>query len=157
MIPDRAAKILASFFYIGHLRPAPGTFGSLAGLLIFWVLPGNAHLPVFLLVSGAAFAVCPGAVRAYAAKDPSQFVADEVCGMMLALLCFPKTIFFYFAAFILFRSLDIIKPWPIILVQKKGSPFCIVWDDLLAGALTNVFLRGGLALEGSGLLGRIFS
>lgn len=157
MIPDRIAKIIASFFFIGHIRWAPGTFGSLAGLLIFWLLPEKGHLPVFLLASAAAFVACPGAVRAYAAKDPPPFVADEVCGMMLALLWFPKKIFLYFAAFILFRLLDTLKPWPIFLIQKKGKASCIVWDDLLAGALTNVVLRAGLALEASGLLARISS
>lgn len=97
---DRLAKIIASFFYIGHIPWAPGTFGSAAGLAIFWFIPEGTQIVTALLMSGLALWACPGAVRVYGSKDPSYFVADEVAGMMVSLLLLPKNIWVYLAAFL---------------------------------------------------------
>ena len=156
-MPDRLAKRIGSFFYLGHLPWAPGTWGSLAGLLIFWFASEKAHVPVFLGATTVAFCACPGAVRAYASKDPSQFVADEVCGMMLGLLWLPKKTELYLAGFILFRFFDIVKPWPISVLQKKEGPSFIVWDDLLAGVFANLALRAAAVAGIPALFARLGS
>ena len=74
-------------------------------------------------------------------SDPKEFVLDEVAGMMLSLLWLPRKIWVYIAAFVLFRVLDIFKPWPISLIQKSKHPSSIMSDDLAAGAFTNLILR----------------
>jgi phosphatidylglycerophosphatase A len=66
---------------------------------------------------------------------------DETCGMMLSLVWLPREVSIYIGAFILFRLLDIIKPWPICLIQQSKRPTSIVWDDLAAGVATNAILQ----------------
>ena len=121
-----------------------GTLGSLAGLFIFWICPFKAQAPLLLIFSGIGFYLCGPAVKAFALKDPKRFVTDEVCGMMAAIFWLPVTFWMYLAAFMLFRFFDVLKPWPISLVQKKESPSCIMWDDLLAGLFANLLLRAAL-------------
>ncbi len=154
-------KAAASFFYVGYLPFAPGTFGSLAGLLIAWYFYGAIpYLTLVLCVVG--FAICKSATIVFSSKprvssrgtsaeavdglvasrDPTPFVLDEVCGMMLSVLWLPKTPAVFLVAFILFRLLDTLKPWPISRIQKNANPLSIVWDDLAAGALVNLILQG---------------
>ncbi len=133
-------RTLASFFYVGYLPWAPGTFGSLAGLLIGWVFYGALpYLTIAFCVLG--FVICKPATAVFLSHDPSAFVLDEVSGMMLSLLWLPKTPAVFLAGFILFRLLDILKPWPISRIQKSPNPLSIMWDDLAAGALVNVILQ----------------
>lgn len=146
MKSDGFVKMISSFFYLGHLPLAPGTWGSLAGLLIGWFTPTPFDLPALLFMCVLGFYACPRAVAVYKAKDPSAFVMDEVCGMMLGVLWLPKAGWVAFVGFLLFRFFDIVKPWPISWIQKKNSPSCILWDDLLAGVFTNLVLRAGFLL-----------
>ena len=67
-------------------------------------------------------------------EDPSQVVIDEIAGMWLALLLAPQVLWYYAAAFLLFRVLDIIKPGPINTVQQRHGGWGIMLDDVLAGA-----------------------
>ena len=71
---------------------------------------------------------------------------DEVCGMMATVLWLPKTLPVFIAAFLLFRLLDIWKPWPISWLQDQKHPFSIMHDDLAAGLLGNLILRAALRL-----------
>ncbi len=133
-------KTLASFFYVGYLPWAPGSFGSLAGLLIGWYFYGALpYLTVAFCLLG--FVICKPATAVFLSPDPSAFVLDEVSGMMLSVLWLPKTPFVFLAGFILFRLLDILKPWPISRIQKSPNPSSIMWDDLAAGALANAILQ----------------
>ena len=144
MGPERWVRILSSFFYIGYAPWMPGTLGSLAGLFIFWLCPFKGQAAILLFFSAIGFYLCRPAVKAFASKDPKRFVMDEVCGMMAALFWLPGTFAVYLTAFAFFRFFDVLKPWPILLVQKKESPSCIMWDDLLAGLFTNLLLRAAL-------------
>ncbi len=133
-------RTLASFFYVGYLPWAPGSFGSLAGLLIGWYFYGA--LPSLTIVfCFLGFMLCKPAVAAFLSPDPPSFVLDEVSGMMLSVLWLPKTPVVFLAGFILFRLLDILKPWPISRIQKSPNPSSIMWDDLAAGALVNIILQ----------------
>lgn len=141
-------KSIASFFYIGHLPVAPGTFGSLAGLLLAWHF--NEALPaLFFCLCVAGLLVAAPAESVYGTKDPKQFVLDEVCGMMLGLLWLPKEISIFISAFLLFRLLDIWKPWPVSLLQKNKNPLSIMWDDLACGVAVNAALQAGVKLWGA--------
>jgi phosphatidylglycerophosphatase A len=139
----KPTHLLATWFGIGLLRPAPGTWGSLAGVLLWFFLP-HAHtwiwliLPLFILLS---WYVCAQANKDSDSGDHSSIVIDEVAGMLVTLAFVPHTLFGYFLAFLLFRLFDIWKPWPISWVDKniKGG-WGILFDDLLAGLFAGVIL-----------------
>lgn len=74
-------------------------------------------------------------------KDASCIVIDEVCGMLLSLIFLPYNIKIVVLAFILFRILDALKPFPLDRLQRlKGGPG-IMADDLVAGLYTNIILQ----------------
>ena len=139
----KPTHLLATWFGIGLLRPAPGTWGTLAGALLWFFLP-HAHtwiwliLPLFILLS---WYVCAQANKDSDSGDNSSIVIDEVAGMLVTLAFVPHTLFAYCLAFLLFRLFDIWKPWPISWVDKniKGG-WGILFDDLLAGLFAGVIL-----------------
>ena len=132
----KPTHLLATWFGIGLLRPGPGTWGSLAGVILWFFLP-IAHtwtwliLPLFIFLS---WYVCAAVNKDSDSDDHSSVVIDEVAGMLLALAFVPHTSMAYFGAFILFRVFDIWKPWPISWADHsvKGG-FGILLDDLIAG------------------------
>jgi phosphatidylglycerophosphatase A len=156
---DRCAVAICTVGGVGLLRPAPGTWGSLAAALL--ALAGLCFLPADLvrplLVAGAVAAavlgvVCaPAAIRRWNTGDPSSVVIDEVAGQWLALAVLPGSLLLQpwiavAAAFVLFRCFDILKPWPISWAERLPAGWGIVADDLVAGlaaglvAATLVFL-----------------
>ncbi len=153
--PDPTHDLFLTAGGLGFFRPASGTWGSLppvvlaALLIIAGAGPGSAHAWVFAAVMGvlvvafAASCVAFGdAAEARWGKDPSPVVADEVAGMALALLLAPPAVLSHepvFALislgglFVLFRALDVAKPWPCNRLQAVPSGWGIVLDDLVAG------------------------
>ena len=132
-------ELVCSCLYLGEL-PAGGTWGALVGWVIAWYFP-QGGLVLLLIICAIGYAFTLSAQQSFGAKDPSAFVLDEVCGMMLAVLWLPKTVPVFAAAFILFRFFDIVKPWPISILQKMKHPFSIMHDDLAAGLFTNLILQ----------------
>ena len=140
---NKPYHLFATFFGIGLLKPAPGTWGSLAGVLL-WYFLSFMHsytyiiLPVFILFS---WLVCFKADKDTESKDNSFIVIDEVAGMLVALSFIAHDAILYFFAFLLFRLLDIFKPWPISWVDKniKGG-LGIILDDLIAGFFAGVII-----------------
>ena len=104
---DRLVKLTATFFGIGLSGWAPGTMGSVAGVLIAW-FAGPAAPALLLFFIALGFIIAKPATRVLNSGDPSSFVLDEVCGMMLALTLVPKDIYLFGAGFILFRFFDIV-------------------------------------------------
>lgn len=155
MFKPRPAWWLATGFGSGYLRPAPGTWGSLAGLaawlLLGWALRGNAFAPWLLLAAPAVLTLlavwaADRVVKESGQKDPSFIVADEWAGMWFALtpLVFTVTIqpqpWSLWAArlvapFLLFRLFDIWKPGPVDAAQRLPGGWGVVMDDVLAGLL----------------------
>ena len=141
---NKPSHLLATFFGVGLLKPAPGTWGSLAAVLI-WYFLDFLHsytyiiLPAFILFS---WLVCNKADQDSESKDNSFIVIDEVAGMIVALSFISHDVIFYLFTFLLFRLFDIFKPWPISWVDKniKGG-LGILLDDLIAG-----FAAGGIIL-----------
>ena len=139
----KPTHLLATWFGIGLLRPAPGTWGSLVGVLLWFFLP-NAHtliwliLPLFILLS---WYVCAEVNKDSDSDDHSSIVIDEVAGVLVALAFVPHTALAYFGVFALFRLFDIWKPWPISWVDEniKGG-WGILFDDLLAGLFAGVII-----------------
>ena len=137
-------RLVSSCLYLGEL-PAGGTWGSLVGWVLAWYFfEFSPFFLVVLCVMGYALSLI--AEESFGSRDPSMFVLDEVCGMMLAVLWLPKTVWVYAAALVLFRLFDIWKPWPISILQKMKHPFSIMHDDLAAGLLANLILQGVLKI-----------
>ena len=125
---------------VGYLPVAPGTFGSLVGVGIFWLL-ARANTPVIIV---AILAVIIAGIWAGSRveqvsgrKDPGKVVVDEVAGQMIAL--FPVALFARWSigavilSFILFRFFDIVKPYPANRLQDLDGGMGIMFDDLVAG------------------------
>ena len=130
------SHLFATWFGVGLIRPAPGTWGSFAALLIWYFaefMHPIAHviLPIFILFS---WLVCSQATKDSDSKDHSAIVIDEVAGMFVALSFVSYGVMTYLCAFLLFRSFDIWKPWPISWVdQNVQGGLGILLDDLIAG------------------------
>ena len=140
---NKPSHLLATFFGIGLLKPAPGTWGSLAAVILWYFLDflhpyAYIIVPAFILCS---WLVCIKADQDSESKDNSFIVIDEVAGMFVALTFIAHEVILYFLAFLLFRLFDILKPWPISWVDKnvKGG-FGILLDDLMAGLLSGVII-----------------
>ena len=136
-------KILSTFFYVGYLPLIPGTFGSLAGIAVFYLVRVNPITLVSLTVIliGIGFFVSGKTEQVMQKKDPSCVVIDEVCGMLLSLLFIPYDIRLVIAAFFLFRILDTLKPFPIGRLERLEGGLGIMCDDLAAGIYTNIVLQ----------------
>jgi phosphatidylglycerophosphatase A len=154
-------RFLGTGFLSGYLPWAPGTWGSLVGLLIA-VIPGVGQVPVLLSLivlgmiagvpSAAAIARVEGnrlskiaaAAKAafqpdgHAAPDPSIVVIDEIVGMWITLLYLPTTLSAYLIAFLAFRAMDIFKPPPARQVEHLQNGWGIMLDDVVAGLYANV-------------------
>lgn len=154
-------------FGLGYCRPFPGTWGSIptvviAAFLMFTNL-GPYQAPwayystlvaILIFFSGACVIQGDRAEAKFGKKDPSQVVADETAGQAIPLLWLPQFALdtpihmasTLFAAFVLFRLCDIIKPWPIRAVQSVPGGWGILIDDLLAGLLAWVVLLVALMM-----------
>ncbi len=136
--------------YVGKIPFAPGTFGSLVGFPIVYVL-SKLSLPMALLVTvllilGAVWAAHL-VEQQLGAKDPGCIVIDEIAGMCVALLGMPLTWTTGLAGFFLFRIFDIVKPPPARQLERKLSGgWGVVMDDVAAGLMTNIVLRVGMVI-----------
>lgn len=138
-------KTISTFFYIGYLPLIPGTFGSMAGLLIFFLVKGNLFIYTCAFIA-LGFLTSGRAEEAFGYKDASCIVIDEVAGMLLSLLFLPYNLKTIIIAFCLFRILDSIKPYPANKLQSLKGSLGIMSDDIVAGLYTNIILQVVLRL-----------
>ncbi|MFT4149611.1 MAG: phosphatidylglycerophosphatase A [Paracoccaceae bacterium] len=147
------SRLVATFFCLGYLRPAPGTWASASavvlGVLAYragapWAIPAGA-----VLATLAGFWAIPGALAGGEDTDPSEIVIDEVAGQLLAfsftaiplarhnadiLAAWPG----FVAPFLLFRLFDIWKPWLVGRADRRGDAAGVMLDDLWAGLFAGV-------------------
>ena len=140
---DRWVKMVATFFYTGTLPFFPGTWGSLAGTLIFLSTAGVVWLQaaLFFVLTIAGLWVGAPAERLFARKDPPAVVIDEVAGVFLVFAGLPLTFFSLGAGFLIYRGLDILKPLGLRSLERLPGGWGIMLDDLAAGLFTNLVLR----------------
>ncbi|MDG1767984.1 MAG: phosphatidylglycerophosphatase A [Yoonia sp.] len=146
-------SLIATVGGVGHLRPAPGTWGSLAGLVLGWALASITGWIGLLIGTVIVFYVGRWATdmvtRGTDNHDPSEVVVDEVAGQWVALL--PVVIGAsmsnsalldlwpgWIAAFALFRLFDIKKPWIVGHYDRMDTPHGVMMDDICAGAMAAV-------------------
>jgi phosphatidylglycerophosphatase A len=150
------AKLAATFFGTGLLHPGPGSWGSAATVLLWWLVSRWINLSwqpaaVVLLATVAVLVGIPAAThmaRATGLKDPQFVVIDEVAGQLIALIAVPVSWKSLVLGFILFRGFDIVKPPPVRQLEHLPEGFGIVLDDVGAGlyafALMQLALHFGL-------------
>ena len=142
-------KTLASFFYVGYLPVAPGTWASLLAMLIWVLLPVQSAVIRTIIVSSAFLVgiyVSNLSELRSGISDPSYVVIDEVAGMWLVLLLlprieYPQSLIWALIAFAVFRIFDITKVFPINKLENMSCGFGIMMDDIAAGLFTAVLLN----------------
>jgi phosphatidylglycerophosphatase A len=137
------AWAVATFFGAGLGKPGPGTWGSVAALLLWAALAIGAHAPastlLFALIAGIVLSIATGvpaatiAARESGREDPGFVVVDEVTGQWIALLGSPGDWKHGLIALVLFRLFDITKPWPARQLEALPEGWGIVFDDVAAG------------------------
>lgn len=134
----------------GLLPVAPGTWGSLLALMVFWWLP---PLPLAWqwMGLGAAFLlgclICGVSARRLGVHDHGGIVFDEIVAMLLVLSVTPRQPGWTLAAFLLFRFFDVVKPWPIREVDHRiAGGLGIMLDDVLAAFYSALVIRGAMLL-----------
>ena len=145
----RWAWLAGTFFGAGLLRPAPGTWGSLAALAIWSLaaprLAPDWRTPAALLAAAVTLTIgIPAATRVAdctGIKDPSFVVIDEVSGQFLAFAAVPLGWKTLLAAFILFRAFDILKPPPVRSIERLPGGTGIMLDDIGAGLYALVVMQ----------------
>jgi phosphatidylglycerophosphatase A len=145
-------KLLITFFGTGYLPIAPGTWGSFAAVIIFFLVALLTQespllywifIPLIVLASIIGVKLGPWAVDYFQKKDPSHYVLDEAAGMWVSLLFVPfhdeASLFIVsIVGFILFRIFDIIKPTPARQAESLPHGWGIMADDLIAGVFANI-------------------
>jgi len=142
---QKSVVFLATGCYIGNLSFAPGTCGSALGLFLCYFLSKIGLLRSLFLTIAFIFCamwIAHEAEKILQTKDPGCIVIDEIAGMILTLFGLPFNMMTLILGFVLFRVLDIWKPYPIRFLDKNLSGGVgIVMDDVAAGILSNLVLR----------------
>jgi phosphatidylglycerophosphatase A len=138
--------LLATGFGIGLIPVAPGTFGSILGIVLFLVLT-HLNLPIFwfslliLILYFFSYLAVQSTLNAVKRSDPGEIVIDEVLGMMLVMMTIPLDPKWIFLAFILFRIFDILMPWPINQVDSKlKNALGVMLDDFIAALYAGIII-----------------
>lgn len=142
----RLAVFIATFVYTGLFPFAPGTVGSLGGLIVYGLI---ARLGAGVALEGIAIAVLYGvgvwaaavAERHFGGVDPGPVVIDEVVGMLITLFLVPVSVTGAIIGLLLFRVFDIVKPFPAGKLEELHGGFGVMSDDAMAGVYANLVLR----------------
>ena len=140
---DFLIKATSSVFFIGYLPLVPGTFGSIAGVGLFYLLKGATGVTYFLFIFCIivlGLFTSGRTEKLLGKKDPGCIVIDEVAGMLIALNFIPYDFKIIFLAFLFFRILDTLKPYPAGWLQNRHGAVGVMGDDLIAGIYTNIVL-----------------
>lgn len=151
------SKLLASFFYTGYMRPAPGTWGTVAAAAVFYFLYEHIRVPLtdLMIIGGALFVIGVPASTMYEKlsneKDSGTIVIDEAAAVWFGLsaVLFLKLVTGYNDWFLIityvvcFRLFDIWKPWPIKLFENTlSSGLGVMFDDIIAAGYAAVLYVG---------------
>ena len=148
---QKIVEIFATGFYFGKSKFAPGTFGTLWGIPLAFILVKltallQASALAYMLVTFALILLASWIAQLHEnftnAHDPGEIVIDEVVGYLVTFTLLPMTWQSFLAAFLFFRLFDIWKPWPIRYIdQKVKGGLGTVLDDVAAGIFANICLQ----------------
>ena len=141
----RAAVFIATVGYCGYFPVAPGTVGSLAGLvvylLVWWSQSHVVEVGLIVLLFAAGVWAGTTAERYFGGIDPGLIVIDEVVGMLITLAFIPVGLSGAIAGFVLFRIFDVIKPFPAGRFERLHGGLGVMADDAMAAVYANLTLR----------------
>ena len=144
-VGQKCVIFLATGCYAGYIPIAPGTFGTLVAIPLSYLLSrlGPFQCALFITVfSGVAIFISSEAEKVFNKKDTPLIVIDEIAGLLVTLFFIPWNAKTVITGFVIFRIMDITKPFPIRKVESKlKAGWGVVGDDLLAGIYANVVLR----------------
>lgn len=137
---ERLIKFIATFGYLGYAKIAPATTACLGAAVLYLLIKQNVVLYIsataVLLLIG--FLISGRAEDIFKRKDAKPIVIDDVCGLLIALLFIPFSYSNLIIVFLLFRTIDIIKPFPIRRVEGLAGSLGIMADDIIAGIYANL-------------------
>ncbi|HZA35367.1 MAG TPA: phosphatidylglycerophosphatase A [Vicinamibacterales bacterium] len=142
----RLAVVVCTFGYIGYFPVAPGTAGSVAGLVLYGLLrwlqaPPAVEAAVIALLFGIGVWSGTHAERYFGSTDPGPGVIDEVVGMLITLFMLPATWGIVIAGFFVFRVLDVVKPFPARRFESFHGGMGMMADDVMSALYANVAMR----------------
>jgi phosphatidylglycerophosphatase A len=144
-VTKKILLLIATYFNIGKFPKAPGTVATIATIPLWWAL-WHAGPIIYMIVTILLVPLGIMAAQVYEAQsdvhDSKEIVIDEVVGFLITMVWLPMTWQSLILGFILFRALDIFKPWPISYLDKhvKGGVGVMV-DDILAGVIGSLILQ----------------
>jgi phosphatidylglycerophosphatase A len=157
------SKLIATFFYVGLIRPAPGTWGSAAAIPVGYLIHVAGGFPALLIATVAVFSIGWWATseetKGKENHDPSEIVIDEVAGQWIALLPVSGGLWFagvdpwlfpypcWVTAFLMFRLFDIWKPGPVGWADRKSTALGVMLDDVIAGLMAAVVVLVAAAVS----------
>lgn len=147
-------KAVATTLGAGYFPLAPGTMGSLISASIFYLLThlGVAFNVLMLLTIPIVLVAYWGCIIGHQlwGKDPSRVTVDEFAGCWIACLFAPESwgIVGIAIAFVLFRAIDILKPWPVSKADQMAHPSGILLDDIAAGLIAGWCILLGFEIYG---------
>ena len=139
-------KFILTGFYVGKIKYAPGTFGTLLAIPIFLLIYDFNLITkisiVFLLFLISLFLLSQSYKKqVFKDIDDKSIVIDEVIGYLIFIVFFDNTLFVLFSSFFIFRLFDIVKPYPISLIDKKmKNALGVILDDIIAGLFSGITL-----------------
>ena len=149
MISSKKLKyLIATGFGSGYSPYIPGTVGSFVALIIFILIPVNHYIWLGICIVSFILGLwASSVVEKDQGKDPRIVVIDEFVGQWVALLFLPRIMWVFITGFILFRILDIIKPFPAADMEDyEGAPG-VMLDDIIAGVYTNIAIQIAIVLS----------
>lgn len=153
----RLAVFVCTFGYIGFAPVAPGTVGSAAGVVLYALMrhlgvPLAADFAVILVLFIAGTWSGTEAERYFGTTDPGPGVIDEVAGMLITLYLLPATWPVMLVGFLVFRALDVFKPWPADRLERLHGGLGMMADDAMAAVYGNLIMRGLIWIAAGWLL-----
>ena len=146
----RVGLFIATCGYLGYVPIAPGTFGSAAGLAAFYAVrsTGSVSVEVAAIIALFAIGIWSGTVaeKHFSGVDPAPVVLDEVVGMLITLAFLPVSVTGAIVGFIVFRVLDVVKPWPSARFERLPGGLGVMADDGMAALYGNLAMRGLIAV-----------
>jgi len=147
---DRVGLFIATCGYLGYVPVAPGTFGSAAGLVVFYAVrsTGSAAVELAAIILLFAIGIWSGTVAEhhFGGVDPGPVVLDEVVGMLVTLAFLPVSATGAIVGFFVFRVLDVVKPWPSSRFERLPGGLGVMADDGMAALYGNLAMRGLMAV-----------
>lgn len=141
----RQPVLLLAFGFGSGLAPkAPGTFGTLVGVLFYLLLPAGQlwlYLLLTALICLIGIPICAVAAKRLGVHDHHGIVWDEIAGYLVTMAFVPRGWLWIVAGFVMFRVFDILKPWPICVLDRRlGGGLGIMMDDVVAGVFAGAAL-----------------